>query len=64
MGIGFDFIMTVPLYSLAAASPLSLDMGYLFLVGSIILLQMVVQQVAAIFVLLQEMSPHPSVPPS
>ena len=33
-----------PLYHLAGASPLPLDMGYLFLVGLNILLLMVVQQ--------------------
>ena len=37
-----------PSYCLLGASPLPLDMGYLFLVGSNILLSMAVQQVVAI----------------
>ena len=42
------------------ASSLSLDMEYLFLVGSSGLLSMAVQQLVAILVLLQEeMSSHP-----
>ena len=54
-----------PSYCLAAASSLSLDVGYLFLVGSNILLSIVVQQVIAILVLLpEEISTHPSTLPS
>ena len=52
--MGFNFFMIVPSYHLAAGSSLSLDMGYLFLVGSSILLLMVVQQLAVILVLSQE----------
>ena len=51
-----------PSYHLAGTSPLPLDMGYLFLVGSNFLLLMVVQQLVAILVLLQKMSAHPSLP--
>ena len=51
MVIGFDFIVIVPL---TAASSLSLDIGYLFLVGSRILLSMIVQQPVVILVLSQE----------
>ena len=42
----WDLILNVilPLYHLAGASPLLLDMGHFFLVGSNILLSMVVQQ--------------------
>ena len=44
---------------------MSLDMGHLFSVGSVVLLSMVVQQLAVILVLLQEeMSARPSVPES
>ena len=47
------------------ASPLLLDMGYLFLVGSNILLSMVVQQCVVILEFLQEkMRAGPSTPPS
>ena len=53
-----------PSYHLGAASSLSLDVGYLFLVGSSILLSMRVQQLVVILVLLQEMSAHPSTLPS
>ena len=53
-----------PSYHLAAAS-LSLDMGYLFLVGSNVLLLMVVQQLVVILLLLQEeLSARPSTQPS
>ena len=62
--MGFDFIMIAPSYHVTTASCLSLDMGYLFLVGSGILLSTVVQQLVAILVLLQEMSKHPSTLPS
>ena len=34
IGMGFDFIVIVSLLHLAAASSLSLDMEYLFLLGS------------------------------
>ena len=37
--MGFDFIMITPSYHLAEAYSLSLDMGYLLLVGSSILLR-------------------------
>ena len=54
-----------PSYHLAGASPLSLDMGYLFLVGSNIFLSMVVQHRGASLEFSQEkMSAHPSTPPS
>ena len=50
-----------PSYHLAGSSPLSLDVGYLFLVGSNILLLKVVQQQVLILELLQEkMSARPS----
>ena len=48
-------------YHLAEASSLSLDMGYLFLVGSSILLSMVVQQLVVILVLSQEIRAQPSI---
>ena len=64
-GMGFDFIVFVPLQCLFVASPLYLDMGYLFLVGSSVLLSMVVQQLVVILVFLQEeMSAHPATLPS
>ena len=48
-----------------ADSPLPLDVGYLFLVGSNILLLMVVQQLVVILVFSQEkMSARSSIPPS
>ena len=43
-----------PSYHLTVASSLSLDLGYLFLVSSSILLSMIVQQLAVILVLSQE----------
>ena len=43
-----------PAYCLNVASSLPLDVGYLFLVGSSILLSMVVQQLIVILVLSQE----------
>ena len=51
----WDLILSLffPSYHLTVASPLSFDVGYLFLVGSNILLSMVVQQLVAILVLLQ-----------
>ena len=48
-GIGFDFVMIAP--PLDAASSLSLEAGYLFLMGSSVLLLMVVQQIVVILVL-------------
>ena len=58
--MGFEFIVTLPTYHLAATSSLSLDMGHLSLVSSSVLLSMVVQQLAVILVLLQEeMNAHP-----
>ena len=59
----FDFIVIAPLLP-SCCGFLSLDMGYLFLVGSSILLLMVVQQLVAILVLSQEMRAHPSTWPS
>ena len=57
----FDFISIV---HLTAAASLSLDVGYLFLAGSSILLSMVVQQLVGILVLLQKgMSACPSTLP-
>ena len=57
--MGFDFIV------IAAAPSLSLDMEYLFLVGSSALLLMVIQQLVAILVLYQEeVNADPSIPPS
>ena len=53
-----------PSSCLVRASPLPLDVGYLFLVGFNILLSMVVQRLVAILEFLQEeMSAHPSTPP-
>ena len=51
-----DFILNTisPLYHLAGASPLSLDTGCLFLVGSNVLLLMAVQQQVVILEFLQE----------
>ena len=54
--MGFDFIRLCSSYHLAVASSLSLDMGYLFLVCSSILLSMVVQQLVVILVFSQEKS--------
>ena len=54
-------------YYLTVTSSLSLDVGYLFLVGFNILLLMAVQEfkTVVILVLLQEeISTHPSIPPS
>ena len=54
-----------PSSCLAGASPLPLDTGYLFLMGSNILLLMVVQQLVVILEFLQEkMGAHPSTLPS
>ena len=49
--IGFDFIVTLPPYHPIAASPLYLDMEYLFLVCSSVILSVVVQQLLTISVL-------------
>ena len=61
--MGFDFIVIVPLLHLAASS-LSLDMEYLFMLGSSVLLSMVVQQLVVILVLRQEKISASSAPPS
>ena len=54
-----------PSYHLVGASPLPLDVKYLFLVGSNIFLSMVVQQWGASLEFSQEkMSTHPFTPPS
>ena len=60
----FDFSPNCfPSYCLAVASSLFLDMGYLFLLGSSVLLSMVVQKLIAILELLEEvMSACPTVP--
>ena len=54
-GMRSDFKCNCPLLPFVAASPLPLDAGYLFLVGSSILLSMVVQQLFAFLVFSQEM---------
>ena len=61
----WDLILSClgPSYHLIVASSLSLDVGYLFLVGSSVLLSMVIQQLVTILVLLQEMSACPSTLP-
>ena len=65
MDTGFDFIMITLFLPLAAASSLSLDIGYLFLVGSSVLPSMAVQQLVATLVLSQEdVNACPSTPPS
>ena len=51
--MGFDFIMIMPLLIVLLQLLIYLWM-YLFLVGSSVLLSMVVQQLVAIWVLLQE----------
>ena len=62
---GLILILLHPSYHLVAASPLSLDVGNLFLcVGSNILLSMVVQQIVAILVFSQMMSTRPTLPSS
>ena len=63
----WDFILLwlCPSYHLVMASSLSLDIGYLFLVGSSVLMSMIVQQMVAILVLSQEeISTHSSTLPS
>ena len=66
MGMGFDPKCDfAPPTILLGASPLPLDMGCLFLVGSNILLLMVVQQQVLILEFSQKkMSTCPSTPPS
>ena len=64
-GMGFDSKWFCFSYHLLGVSPLLLDMGYLYLVGSNILLLMVVQQQVAILEFSQEkISAHPSTPSS
>ena len=54
-----------PSHCLAVASTLSLDMRYLFFVGSSVILLMIIQQLVVILVLSQEkMSPRPFTLPS
>ena len=53
VSVKFDFIMIVPLL-LSCCSFLSLDTGYLFLVGSSILLSMIIQQLFVTLELLQK----------
>ena len=64
VGMRFDFKCDCSLLPFVVASPLPLDAGYLFLVGSNILLSMVVQQLFVILVFSQEMSAWSSTPPS
>ena len=65
VGIGFDFIMIVPLLTFHCSFFFVFGCGIsFFLVGSSVLLSMVVQQLVVILALLQEMSVHPSTPPS
>ena len=65
MGLRFDFKHDCASPTLVGASPLPLDTGYLFLVGSRILLLMVAQELVAILVFSQEkMSIHPATLPS
>ena len=54
MGMGFDFIVTVPFLSSCCGFFFVFGLGCLFIVDSSILLLMVVQQLVAILVLLQE----------
>ena len=61
---GFILNPIFPSNHLVWASPLSLNMGNLFGVGSNILLSMVVQQLFAILVFSQEMSAWSSTPSS
>ena len=51
-------------YHLTVASPLSLNVGCFFLVGSNTLLLMVIQQLVLILVYSKKKSTHPSTPPS
>ena len=52
-----------PFYRLVGVSPMPLDMGYLFLVGSNILLSVFVQEWVVILEFTQKMSTCPSTPP-
>ena len=62
-GIGFDSKHDFAILPSAGASPLPLDVGYLFLVRSNILLSMTVQQRIVILEFPQEkMNAHPSTP--
>ena len=61
VGVGFDFIVIVPLLLSCYAFVFVFDCGVSFLVGSSVLLSMVVQQLVVILVFSQEeMSAHPS----
>ena len=66
VGIGFSFFLCLcHSYHFVVASPLSLVVGYLFLVGSSVLFFMVVQQCIAILVFWQKkMISCPFTPPS
>ena len=65
VSVGFDFIIIVPLVPSCCSHYFVLDMGYLFLVGSSILLSLVVQQLVVILVFSQkEMSARHSTLPS
>ena len=65
-GIGFDFNMIVPFLPRCCGFLFVFGCGASFLGegGSSNLLSMVVQQLVVILALLQEMSVHPSTPPS
>ena len=64
-GMGFDSKWLHPCYHLPGASPLPLEVGYLFLVGSNMLLSMVVQQWVVILKFSEKkMRAHTSTPPS
>ena len=64
VGMRFDFVVIVPRLP-SRCCCLSLDVGYLFLVGSSVLLWMAVQQLVVILVLSEtEMNARPSTPPS
>ena len=58
VGMGFVFMMIVLLLPPCMAFSLSLDMGYLFFVGSSIFLLMVVQKLVAVLILSQEEIEH------
>ena len=60
-GMGFDFIVIVPLPLSCCGCFFVFECGVSFLVGSSVLLSMVVQQLVVILVFSQEeMSAHPS----
>ena len=62
---GYEFDFQCDCTPLVATSPLSLEGGYLFLMGSNILLLMAVKQLVAILVFsLEKISAHPFTPPS